>query len=317
MTAIRKSALAKRAAHDFRPLRDELREGGLGDRTTLVKGFFYLSLLPVYALRRLFGARREIAFHPHMPDAEYTVWKICTLLGIKRSPLRGRADTAFAFDVLDHEPGRVMDFSPIVAAGPRRTINLRCTDITKTAVARAFEQAFGYPIALDPTRHRGPLVEKSDINAMHDGRIIEAPIGEPRPGCVYQRLVDSVGPDGLAEYMRVSIVGESVPFVVLKYRRPDRRFARESTYSLLKHTEDVFSDGEVDNILSLCADLGLECGELDAARDVADSRLYVMDVNKTTWGPQLGLNLLDSYRTSWRLARAFEAQLVPGDGAAS
>ena len=317
MNAIRKSALAKRVAHDFRPFREELRARGLRDRAVLVKAFFYLSLVAVYALRRLSGARRELHFHPHIPDAEYTVWKMCALLGIKRRPLRGGADIAFAFDVLDHEPGRVMDFAPIVAAGPSRTINLRCTDISKTAVAAAFEEAFGYPIALDPTRHRGPVVDKSDINAMHDGRLIQAPIGERRPGCVYQRLVDSVGPDGLAEYMRVPIVGASVQCVLLKYRLPERRFARESESALLRDWTDVFSREEVACILSLCARLGLDCGELDAARDVADSRLYVMDVNKTCWGPQTGLGLLDGYRVSWRLARAFEANLVSGDGAAS
>jgi hypothetical protein len=307
--------LPRRLARDFGVLRQEVRglasdPGRAG--AVFVKSFFYASLLAFYAVRRaLPGAKgRELHFHPQIPDAEYTIWKVCALLGVRRRPPRPGAKTVYVFDDNDFEPERLPDPGPIIDAAPDRTINLQCTDISKTAVSRAFEEAFGYRIEVDPAEHHGVIVEKSDANARHDGRLIRGPVTRTNPECVYQRVIDNECPGGLVEDIRVPVVGVAVPFVYLKYRPVQTRFSNENSFVLLRERRDVLSDEEVERILSVCERLGLDCGEIDAARDQKTSSLYVLDVNKTCWGPPNHLRLLDCYRATWRLARAFQANFM-------
>jgi len=55
-------------------------------------------------------------------------------------------------------------------------INLNCNDISKTKVSNVHKKVFKYAIDIDPLKFNGKAVEKSYINALHDGRIIECPI---------------------------------------------------------------------------------------------------------------------------------------------
>jgi hypothetical protein len=307
--------LVRRLAGDFRPLRQEVRALASDPRrarAVFVKVLFYASLLAFYAIRRALpgGRRRELHFHPQIPDAEYTIWKVCAVLGMRRCRPRPGAETVYVFDDNDFEPERLPDPGPIIDAAPNRTINLRCTDISKSAVSGAFEEAFGYGIDVDPAEYRGAMVEKSDANARHDGKVVPGPVTKTNPGCVYQRVIDNECPGGLVEDIRVPVVSDAVPFVYLKYRPVETRFSNENSFVLLKERSDVLTDGEVERILSVCTQLGLDCGEIDAARDRATSSLYVLDVNKTCWGPPNHLGLLDCYRATWRLARAFEANFM-------
>jgi hypothetical protein len=307
--------LLRRLAHDFHYLRLELRglrSNPRGARPVLVKSFFYASLLAVYALRRALrgGIGRELHFHPQIPDAEYTIWKVCSLLGLRRRLPRAGAKIVYVFDDNDLEPERLPALGPIIEAAPERTINLRCTDISKRAVSRAFEDAFGYGIELDPTAHKGPIVQKSDANARHDGMVIAAPVANVDPDCVYQRVIDNERPGGLVEDIRVPVVGASVPCVYLKYRPVETRFSNENKFVQLRERRDILSDDEVERILSVCRQLGLDCGEVDAVRDQGTSRLYVLDVNKTCWGPPNHLGLFDCYRATWRLAREFKRSFL-------
>jgi hypothetical protein len=60
-----------------------------------------------------------------------------------------------------------------------KLVNFGCRDVSKTNVARACQAAFGRQLAVDPTTFMSAsAVEKSEINAAHDGRIIQCP---PRP----------------------------------------------------------------------------------------------------------------------------------------
>lgn len=76
------------------------------------------------------------------------------------------------------------------------TINFTHFNCAKSNVTRHFESTFEYRLAIDPRSHIGPMVKKSETNALHDGETIHGPImGDPEPGFVYQRLVDnSFGP---------------------------------------------------------------------------------------------------------------------------
>ena len=317
-----------RLALDLAPLRGEVQALKSNPRRVplvLVKSFFYATLLGVYAVRRAArrGSKRELCFHPQIPDAEYTMWKVCALLGFRRKPLGPDVKTVYVFDDNDDEPERLPDLPSTILGTLEHAINLRCTDISKTTVTRAFEEVFGYAVALDPTTHRGPLVVKSEGNAQHDGRVVVGPVSEVSSECVYQRLIDNEHSRGWVEDVRIPVVGRTVPFVYLKYRRVENRFANENVFVQLRRCEDVLSDEEVAGVLEVCRRLGLDCGEVDAVRERVTARLYILDVNKTCWGPPNHLPLLDCYRATWRLAQAFKktyltAEADPvGSGAAA
>lgn len=284
-------------------------------RLVLVKAFFYATLLAVYGARRTTRteAARALYFYPQIPDAEYTVWKMCALLGLRRRLPREGAKTLYVFDDNDFEPRRLPEIPSIIAGNLERTINLGCTDISKTTVSRTFEDVFGYSITVDPATHGGPIVEKSDANGRHDGRVLEGPLTECDPEYVYQRLIENERSGGLVEDIRIPVVGSSVPFVYLKYRPVEKRFANENTFVRLTELQDVLTDDEVERILEICRRLELDCGELDLVRDRDTSRLYLLDVNKTCWGPPNHLPLVDCYRAMWRLAKAFETTFMSED----
>jgi len=50
--------------------------------------------------------------------------------------------------------------------------NGHCLDISKSTLDRHHQEVFGYGLAVDPTSHAGPMLEKSEGNAVHDGREI-------------------------------------------------------------------------------------------------------------------------------------------------
>ena len=77
--------------------------------------------------------------------------------------------------------------------GDRRPVRSTngCRDISKSAVEAASIGAFGYGLFVDPRRHVGPYVMKSEQNGRHDGRVVEGP-RSAELGFVYQRLVDNM-----------------------------------------------------------------------------------------------------------------------------
>ena len=52
-------------------------------------------------------------------------------------------------------------------------VNGGCLDISKSRVEAAARAAFGYWAAVDPTRHDGPMVRKSEENAGKLGDLTE------------------------------------------------------------------------------------------------------------------------------------------------
>jgi hypothetical protein len=207
-------------------------------------------------------------------------------------------------------------FTPNTKLSPQflaadRIINLACEDISKSRVDRVFAEVFGYTIVLDPTRHRGPCVEKSDLNAAHDGQIVECPIEAPRHGRVYQKLIDNSIKPGTVEDIRVPVFGDSIPFVYVRTRPIDIRFGAASATARIVETDVAFSGNEIARILEFTHSMGFECGDLDVIRDQADGRMYIVDANTTPFAGSLNrLSPRDAARALDRSNRSFEALLA-------
>jgi hypothetical protein len=195
-----------------------------------------------------------------------------------------------------------------VFPGRPRAINAGSFDISKQAVQRQFESAFGYPLAVDPARHLGPMVEKSDRNYTHDGRILAGPIapGQVRDGYVYQRLVDTVDDAGFAVDLRTIMLGGRAVVVYRKHRPVADRFSSRNHSVEILDPEDVFAREELACLGSFAALMGVDFAALDVLRNREDGRIYVVDVNNTPGGlprPITGaqrVDLLDRLEPAWR-----------------
>ncbi len=257
--------------------------------------------------RRVTGHRRPtIAFFPDKPRPWYFIWPVVHVAGAKLVSDIATADIVMQFDDMTETRNEV----PAVKTGAR-LVNFRCHNVSKSFVAAAFERVSGYSLAVDPTTHSGRMVEKSELNAAHDGRIIEGPLPAPLAGKVYQRLVDNEIPGGLVEDLRCCLVGGS-PVVVFRKRRPlARRFLNENVEVLLDEPRNAYSADEIRVIEAFAQEIGLDWGGVDVLRDRQSGKIYVVDANKTDMGPPVALKLGDKLKATRRMARAFAQRFAP------
>ncbi|MEQ9314683.1 MAG: hypothetical protein RLN72_02465 [Henriciella sp.] len=250
--------------------------------------------------RRLTGHKRPtIAFHPDKPRPWYFIWPVMHASGSKLISDVSKADIVFQFDDSTHADHTV----PVTKPGAT-LVNFDCTDISKSNVAEAFETAAGYSLKVDPRVYQGPMVEKSEKNACHDGRIIEGPI-EPVEGKTYQRLIDNEIDGGLVEDLRCCIVGGEPTLVFRKRRELSRRFLNENAQVLLDDPRKCYTADEIAVIKGFASEIGLDWGGVDVLRDRSTGRIYIVDANKTDMGPPVALGLGDKLKSTRRMARAF------------
>ena len=170
--------------------------------------------------------------------------------------------------------------------------NGHCLDISKSTLDRHHQEVFGYGINVDPTSHTGPMLEKSEGNAVHDGREIQGPLSpdQVRSGKVYQRIIDNRAESGLFEDLRVVVIQGQVPVVYRKRKSQDVRYTNETAeVDLAESPKNVLSDTEIAQIASLSFKMCAEFAELDVLRDREDQRIYCVDLNPTPYGPPAGL----------------------------
>jgi hypothetical protein len=210
------------------------------------------------------------------------------------------ADIVMQFD----DSTETTDLTSQIPQTDARTVNFECTDISKTRVSEAFEKVSGYGLGVDPETYTGMIVDKSEINAAHDGRIIAGPV-EKEDGRSYQKLIDNEIPGGLVEDLRTCTVDGEPALVFIKRRPISRRFLNENTEVFIKNAQDVFSPDELDVIRAFTKEIKLDWGGVDVLRDSQDGRIYIVDANKTDMGPPVALPLGEKLRATRRLARAF------------
>lgn len=254
----------------------------------------------------------SVAFWPERARPWYLIWPVLRVAGARIIDEPAAADVVFAFE----DTTRASAPPPVGLKPGARLVNFGAIELTKSAVARAFEETFGYALALDPRTHVGAAVEKGEANGVHDGRIVACP-SEPRPGRVYQRVVDNRGPRGLVEDLRTPTVGGRPACVFIKRRPIGQRFSNDNVEVALARPEDLFSPLELERIAAFCRAMGLDWGGLDVLRDAQDGRIYIVDANKTDMGPPTALPLPDKLRATEVLAEALAAHLGRVGGAAA
>jgi hypothetical protein len=258
----------------------------------------------VYFFSVLFSKRGRggptIGFSPDPARPWYLIWPSLFLSGGRASPKGTEPDVWMHFEDATHA-----NHVSLPDDGKPRW-NFEARDLSKSAVAAAFETAFGYGLALDPRSCTGVCVEKGEANGIHDGAIVTLPC-EPKPGKVYQHLVDNRGSDGLVEDLRTPTVGGKPVFVYIKRRNIEARFTNDNSDCWLRRVEDVFSPTEIAAIERFCAILKLDWGGLDILRDASSGLIYIVDANRTDMGPPIALPLSDKIDSTRQLATALQS----------
>lgn len=262
-----------------------------------------------YAFVRLHGVWAHLSgksgpliyFTPHRPRPWYIVWAAVIWGGMRFASSPEQADATFYFE----------DLTQATPPSPRhpRAFNFGCGDVSKSYVAHVMEQAFGYPLAIDPTTFAGEAVEKGEGNGVHDGHLVSCPTAR-LDGRAYQRVIKTEGADGWANDLRTACVGGKPIVVFVKKKPASARFSIQNTSVVVKAPEDVFSPAELAQIERFCAAMKLDWGGLDVLRERESGRLYVVDVNKTDTGPAVVLSWQDRARATTLLSRALREMIA-------
>jgi hypothetical protein len=254
------------------------------------------------SLVKIFLARKIILFYPHKPLPGTAIYKICLYLGysIINDPTQ-EFDLAFKWqDSTFSSPDSLLR----KLANQTEVLNFNCSDISKNNVDAIFKNIFGYSSMVDPLSFRGKIVRKSNMNATHDGKIIDSPIKETESGYIYQKLINNEVDENLVQDIRVTIFKDEIPYIVLKNRPIKNRFMNKSC-SKISEVTDIFSQEEVEKIISFTQAIGLDYGDLDILRDKQDNKIYIIDANNTPWGLSVKSKSLEKIALT-KLSKSFE-----------
>lgn len=238
---------------------------------------------------------RRIPFvlcYPQLPSKKTTIAKICKSKGwiITNNP-------RFKTEIKIYWHDSSLDETQYNSITPD-FINYRCTNILKAKVDEDFFSVFGYKTALDPLTHNGIAVEKSEFNAKHNGVIINCPIQQDqvKNDCIYQILLDNKISEDLYQDLRMPVIGGKFPFVYCKTKSSKKRFEAAPDKAILHEVEDYFDEEFLLKTAAFCREAGLDFGEMDILYNNSDQRFYIIDINKTPYGPPANLSQADAMK---------------------
>lgn len=239
--------------------------------------------------------RLRIAYVPVVPRPWYLLSVLAYRARLKPTKDYAKADAIFYFeDQTLVEPPQIPD------GITGKAFNFGCYDISKSKVASVFEQVFGYSLAVDPHKFKGPIAVKSEKNGTHDGYQTAAPLPAKEakdPDMVYQKLIDNSVDDKWAEDMRCPIIGGEIALVFVKRRPLENRFANFNSSVVLHEPDGLLSDTERTKLKQFAAAMKLDSGGMDVLRNKTDGKIYVVDVNKTDMGPPIALSIADKSKS--------------------
>jgi hypothetical protein len=250
--------------------------------------------------------RPVIVATPDLPGKRTTLHKIAKLLGYRltNKPLE-KAALIIQFDDQTFSTTEI----PSKLAG-KKMVNENCRDISKQKVDKVHLEVFGYNTIIDPLIYQGIAVMKSDENARHDGQKIECPVKAKEDGVVYQILIDNEVDDRFVVDYRVPVMKSNIPLVYKKYKTHDVRFTNEVHHSTLHKSDEFLSEEERNQIARFCEGMGADFCELDILRHQGDGRIYIIDLNKTPFGPPAGLSEEDKKKAVEVLAEEFKRTVM-------
>ncbi len=178
-----------------------------------------------------------------------------------------------------------------------KLINLFLVDTAKGFVAESFENHFGYGYKVDPTTFNGYCISKHNGNGTKSCFFLKCPIeaNDIFKDHSYQQIIDYTDkkdPNTLYE-LRIPIVGGIIPCVLFKTRNRGLRFTSKNRSIHIVNPLKYLTEQECNKIITYCRYIGLELGEIDVLRSHEDGKIYIIDVNNTSWWPPNKLGDVD------------------------
>jgi hypothetical protein len=187
-------------------------------------------------------------------------------------------------------------------------LNIHCTDISKKNVEKLHEKIWGYGMEIDPKTHQGKCVIKSDENAVHDGHIVQCPVADYDPTKVYQIVINNEDSGEFFDY-RVAVMKQEVVIIYKKYKTPEKRFTNDTHRAEIASLEII--PIEIKNkIVLFCNEIQCDFCELDVLFDQDSQKWFVIDVNKTPYGPPASLTALDKEKAVTQLSNGFQRNFL-------
>lgn len=237
-----------------------------------------------------------IYFHPEQPYFSSVIYLMYHQLGLKRSQNQSSADVLLHWEV-----------DTYVSIEPIGALNEQVTDISKSHVEFIFSKIFGYGSFVSQVQKGEKVVQKSEENALHDGKILDRipDTDLQEDSYCYQKLIFNQPDLDHVEDLRVPVIDSIIPFVYRKIRPIASRFENNNKKVTLHAPETIFTPRELQLIIRFVDDFKLNYGELDILRDYISGRIYIIDVNKTPWGPPNGLSKTESKIALTKLSDLF------------
>ena len=178
-----------------------------------------------------------------------------------------------------------------------KLINLFLVDTAKDFIATSFDKHFGYGYHVDPTTFDGYCISKHNGNGTKSCFFLKCPINATDifKDHSYQQIIDYTDkkdPNILYE-LRVPIVGGIIPCVLFKTRNRGLRFTSKNRSIQIVSPLKYLTEQECQKIITYCRYIGLELGEIDILRSQEDGKIYIIDVNNTSWWPPNKLGDVD------------------------
>ncbi len=253
------------------------------------------------------GRLPVILVYPDFPSKKTTIRKIARELGfrITNKPIE-KPEVVMYFEDVTHGSSQWLSHKY-----PNfKIFNQDCTDISKKKVDEVHQRVFGYHTIIDPLTYLGVAVQKSDINALHDGKVVQCPITELEAGSVYQVLIDNSAEAGMVMDFRVPVIACHAVLAYKKFKAESVRFTNQVSYSELHDHTLFFDEQELQQIGRFCREMGADFCELDILRNKTDGRIYIIDVNKTPYGPPYGLSHSDAENAIRILSKKFSEMIL-------
>jgi len=224
---------------------------------------------------------QKVLIYPDLPSWQNAIRAILDILNFE---ITNNVDENYLFAIKWHDctyKNGEEWLNNITCTGP--ILNYKSFDISKKYIDQLSHEIFGYSTVIDPLRHHGRCVKKSNINSMHDGSIITCPINEEEmhEDYIYQILINNKVDNNYLEEFRVLFYKDHVPFVFQKYKLLHNQFVSKNEKVSIKNPEDVFSEDEIDKLIKLPSRMGLDLAEMDVLRDRDNNKIYIIDVNDT------------------------------------
>lgn len=186
----------------------------------------------------------------------------------------------------------VLDTDSVIrgwVADGRTVYNDNLTNVSKKAVDECFTWAFGYS-SLVSDYYGGRCLSKANKQSRGDVRVVyqkdEKNINDgiykySDQYRIHQKIIDTAN-NGICVEYRAFIFGSDM-FIVEKTKLERNRYKSNADGYRVVGASDIFSKGEMNNILLFCIASGLDFGEIDILRD-KDGLIYIVDINNIAGG---------------------------------